>query len=173
MNENSMTIETKPNDATTTMPSATAPGESPCPKMGTSYKTPAQVLTASTIDAEELRQALLYCDRNKFEEWVVDLWLNNSSAYAAEKTVHESLCRAGLPTAPERIRQLEVWGEQVRASLPLAAAGGDSAHLDYSNPLVLCYFCLWLQHGHTFSKRSGRVDWKAVLAPDLWCLAMS
>jgi hypothetical protein len=149
MNENSPTIDT------------------------TTFKTPLQVLANSTIDADELRAALVACNKNIFEDWCQNFFVNNATAHAAEKTVHDSMTRAGLPSSTERVRELDAWGEQVKASLPLAAATGISAQLDYSQPIVLCYFCLWLQRHDATDQAHGVIDWKEVLALDLWCLAMS
>ena len=143
------------------------------PKAKRVHKTPAQALASCLIDAEELREGLECCNRASFEEWAMDFQLNNSCNYASARTVHDSLSRLGV-VDENKARRLEMWGAQVIVALPLSAANVTNPSLDYTSAVVLRHFCLWLKEENRSGARAGRdtsvIEWKQVLAPDLWCL---
>ena len=112
--------------------------------------------------------------RAEFEGWAFDFWINSTSAYERarrELRTLESLGASDLAATRERLR---VWGAQVHTAQVLAGAHRDEPELDYTDPVVLKYFALWLwatnagtlDFADELPTTGGPILWRDVLASD-------
>jgi hypothetical protein len=105
-----------------------------------------------------------------FEEWASNHWANMVPHYERARLKLRALERLGVASeALEAERaHLAAWGAQVVEATPLAASHPEEPSLDYSEPVTLKYFCVWLwlnDHAPT-NEEATRVYSKAMSADD-------